>query len=130
MSERVPTSQEFEACCREAFSLLLSRGFTLEPETEFSRRLRGRLFDVIVQGEGYGTIASVSLSDPRGRVPLSLLVPRSERRRPPSGQLAQIRFFAHQVLAHCTDLIEGRTERLYQAHAEWERISRAPARKR
>ena len=123
MSENVPTSQEFEACCREAFGFLLKRGFSLESAGEFSRRLVGPFFDVIIQGEGYGTIASVSLTgDGASAVPLSRLVPMPERSRPPAGQLAQIQFYATHLQEHCADLLEGRTERLRQAQVDWARL--------
>lgn len=125
METRIPTSQEFEACCRSAFAYLVERGFEFETESEFSRRFSGPHFAVRVQGEGYGTVAAISFVDTSGReISSSRLIPRDQRGRPPEGQLEQIRFYAEQVRSHCEDLLDGDLERLRLAQAEQARTSR------
>jgi hypothetical protein len=123
MPETVPTAEEFRSGCGESFSFLGERGFTAERTGEFEVLYSGPYFSVRVTGEGYGTEATVTFAVQSGaEVPLALLIPSASRSAPPAGQLPQIAFYAHQVQAHCQDVLSGDVRRLDRAEAEWTRI--------
>lgn len=116
-----PTQQEFTETVREAFAFLRQFGFEeVSPHPHRAKdpfqvwfRADQRL--VIVQGEGWGTMASVMLEHENGLELAEIdLVPDEERparkrkrRDMPPGQLEQVREAARRLATHGVDFLEG-----------------------
>ena len=116
-----PTQQEFTETVREAFAFLRQFGFEeVSPHPHRAKepfqvwfRADQRL--VIVQGEGWGTMASVMLEHEHGLELAEIdLVPaedRPGRKRKPRemqpGQLQQVREAARRLAKHGVDFLEG-----------------------
>lgn len=120
-----PTLREFVETVREAFAFLRHFGFDeVNPpphraEEHFQVWFRADQRFVIIKGEGYGTMASVTLEHENGsELPEIELVPAEDRpvRRPtgrkmPSGQLEQIREAARRVEEYGQDFLAGDVNR-------------------
>ena len=116
-----PTQQEFTETVREAFAFLRQFGFEeVSPHPHRAKeafqvwfRADQRL--VIVQGEGWGTMASVMLEHENGLELAEIdLVPaadrpgrKHERREMQPGQLEQVREAARRLAKHGVDFLEG-----------------------
>ena len=121
-----PTQQEFTETVREAFAFLRQFGFEeVSPHPHRAKeafqvwfRADQRL--VIVQGEGWGTMASVMLEHEHGLELAEIdLVPtedrperaRKRREMPPGQQLQQVREAARRLAKHGVDFLEGDVRR-------------------
>ena len=116
-----PTQQEFTETVRAAFAFLRQFGFEeVSPHPHRAKdpfqvwfRADQRL--VIVQGEGWGTMASVMLEHENGLELAEIhLVPaedrpgrKRKRREMQPGQLQQIREAARRLAKHGVDFLEG-----------------------
>ena len=116
----MPTLDEFRATCHEALSFLAQYGFR---EVRPPRHRAADPFQVWfaaderivrVQGEGWGTMASLTLEHSSGvHLPVIYLVPPDARpKRPgthtePTGQLEQIREEACWLQAFGDDFLRG-----------------------
>jgi len=116
-----PTQQEFTETVREAFAFLRQFGFEeVSPHPHRAKdpfqvwfRADQRL--VIVQGEGWGTMARVMLEHEHGLELAEIdLVPaedrpgrKRKRREMQPGQLQQVREAARRLAKHGVDFLEG-----------------------
>ena len=116
-----PTQQEFTETVREAFAFLRQFGFEeVSPHPHRAKdpfqvwfRADQRL--VIVQGEGWGTMARVMLEHENGLELAEIdLVPaedrpgrKRKRREMQPGQLQQVREAARRLAKHGVDFLEG-----------------------
>jgi hypothetical protein len=122
-----PTLEEFISTCREALEYLKGYGFS-EIKTPSDRyqnsyavwfRAGDRM--VIVEGEGWGEIASITLEHSKG-LELSeiFLVPKEMRPKPKkqkvkeNTQLKQVREAAARLREYGSDFLEGNVERFLQ----------------
>jgi hypothetical protein len=118
----VPSHSEFIAACEAAFSFLQEYGFRrVDPPAHRSRNpfqvwfSKGPL-DLVILGEGHGTMASVLFETADRRAGEIYFTPKDQRpsrkRRGPSlGQLELIEAAARRVQLHCADLLQGELER-------------------
>jgi hypothetical protein len=119
-----PTPQEFTETVREAFAFLRQFGFEeVSPPPHraapFQVWFRAEERFVIVQGEGWGTMASVMLEHESGLELAEIdLVPvkdrpgrKKTRSKEPSGQLQQVREAARRLEQHGTDFLAGDVRR-------------------
>jgi hypothetical protein len=103
MEHRAPSLEEFRECCRREFDFLLRHGFAEVVSTDADRTKPFQVtfarneIKIVIAGEGYGTVASVTvfLKDGRRIGPAQLLpdfVPRkrASRQRQKLSQLEQI----------------------------------------
>jgi hypothetical protein len=116
-----PTKQEFTATVREAFAFLRQFGFEeVSPHPHrakdpFQVWFRADQRFVIVQGEGWGTMASVRLEHENGLELAEIdLVPaedrpgrKRKRTQMQPGQLQQVREAARRLAKHGVDFLEG-----------------------
>jgi hypothetical protein len=115
-----PTLQEFTETVREAFAFLRQFGFDeASPPPHraapFQVWFRADQRLVIVQGEGWGTMASVMLEHESGVELAEIdLVPVEDRPRrkktrsdTPAGQLEQVREAARRLERHGADFVAG-----------------------
>lgn len=125
-----PTLEEFLATCREALGYLKAYGFSEVPPPSHRARnpyaiwFRADDRMVIVEGEGWGEIASITLEHATG-MELSeiFLVPRENRptfqktkkkKEKENTQLKQIREAAARLREHGSDFLEGNIGRFFQ----------------
>lgn len=133
-SIRIPTLEEFIACCQaECEFLIREYGFVqLASPMEYNRysvRFRKGEFGVDVYGESYGETASCDLVRGEDRLFLGLLVPAAQRQAPKrkraqTGQLAQVQNIAIRLKLHASDFLRGDSSRFDLALAEWRRVTR------
>ena len=116
-----PTQQEFTETVRAAFAFLRQFGFEeVSPhphraKNPFQVWFRADQRLVIVQGEGWGTMASVMLEHENGLELAEIdLVPaedrpgrKRKRREMQPGQLQQVREAARRLAKHGVDFLEG-----------------------
>ena len=116
-----PTLQQFIETVREAFAFLQQFGFReVSPPPHrtgdsFQVWFRADQRIVLIKGEGYGTMASVTLEHDDGlELPEIDLVPLEDRprrkgksREMPSGQLQQVRDAARRFEVHGADFLAG-----------------------
>ena len=116
-----PTLQEFTETARVAFAFLRRFGFEeVSPPPHRAKNLfqvwfRADQHFVIVQGEGWGTIANVTLEHEKGLELAEIdLVPaeyrpgrKRKRREVQPGQLEQIREAAQRLETYGTDFLAG-----------------------
>jgi len=116
-----PTQQEFTETVRAAFAFLRQFGFEeVSPhphrtKNPFQVWFRADQRLVIVQGEGWGTMASVMLEHENGLELAEIdLVPaedrpgrKRKRRAMQPGQLQQVREAARRLAKHGVDFLEG-----------------------
>jgi hypothetical protein len=116
----VPTLDEFQLTCREAFAYLADFGFVEVLPPPHRRGDRFQIWFgasdrfVVARGEGYGTGASVSLEHASGvRLALVWLLPPALRTAPlpkhskELGQLDMIRIDAALLQAHGEPFLRG-----------------------
>jgi hypothetical protein len=122
-----PTLEEFLATCREALGYLKGYGFSeVTPPSDRGRNPYSIWFRagdrmVIVEGEGWGEIASITLEHKKG-LELSeiFLVPKERRPKPmrkrgkENTQLKQVREAATRLREFGVDFLEGNVERFLQ----------------
>lgn len=114
---KTPTAAEFAATVREAFSFLQRFGFqeVAAPDHRSSDSFRFWFSagdrSVVVAGEGWGTMASVTLEQGGLELPEIFLVPSDERparkKKTRPDQLEQIREAARRLERFATDFLEG-----------------------
>ncbi len=116
-----PTQQEFTETVREAFAFLRQFGFQEvgphphRAKDPFQVWFRADQRLVIVQGEGWGTMARVMLEHENGLELAEIdLVPAEDRpgrkrirREMQPGQLQQVREAARRLAKHGVDFLEG-----------------------
>lgn len=133
-SIRIPTLEEFLACCRSEFEFLIGEhGFApwTPPEdyNRFSACFRKGELGVDVYGENYGENAACDLVRGEDRLFLGMLIPaearaaRGRKRRRP-GQLDQVRNLAALLRLHASDFLRGDLSRFEPRLAEWRRMTR------
>jgi hypothetical protein len=123
-SQAIPTLEEFRATCREALGYLRGFGFLeISPPPHRNRTPYQAWFKlgdqiVVVEGEGWGQFASITLEHTRGlELPEIYLTPNERRPRPTkhkkdlNRQLQQVRDAAARLREHGTDFLEGNLTR-------------------
>lgn len=122
-----PSLEEFLATCREALAYLKDYGFSeVSPPSgrgnnPFAIWFRAGDRIVIVEGEGWGEIASITLEHMNGlKLPEIYLAPKETRpilkKQMVKGntQLKQVREAALRLREYGTDFLEGNVERFFQ----------------
>lgn len=124
----------FKAWCREAFLFLVKdHGFRelseLHPKhsNSFQVRFTNGVAEILILGEGYGTVASVNYVTQDGiEVATQLLEPdwepfkkRNKRKWPQVSQRDQIFAAAERIKARDADILSGDMVRLIATAARW-----------
>ena len=134
-SSAPPSQAEFLAVAREAFAFLKAYGFAEVPAPEYRRRDPYQVWFqaaerfVIVQGEGWGTSASVSFETSDGRELSEIyFVPKAERPvgARSFGQLAEIRAAAARAARYAVEFLSGNLSTFNQLAHELPLYKRSP----
>jgi hypothetical protein len=126
-SQAIPTLDEFRATCREALGYLRGFGFLEISPPPYRNRNPYQVWFmagdrlVVVEGEGWGQCASITLEHTRGlELPEIYLVPTEHKPRPTkhkkgvNRQLQQVRDAAARLREYGTDFLEGDLTRFLQ----------------
>ena len=129
----IPTLAEFLGACDAAFAfLILEHGFERAAEkmehAPYGVRYRKGELGVDVYGESYGKTAACALLRGLDRLDLGLLLPPAERKRLPSGQLAQVAALGAQLQQYGSDFLRGDLARYDAALMEWRKRFPKPPR--
>jgi hypothetical protein len=119
-SQAIPTLDEFRATCREALGYLRGFGFLEISPAPYRNRNPYQVWFmagdrlVVVEGQGWGQCASITLEHTRGlELPEIYLVPTEHKPRPTkhkkgvNRQLQQVRDAAARLREYGTDFLEG-----------------------
>ena len=131
---------EFKAWCREAFEFLV-RDFGFHELSElhpnhtnnYQARFSNEQVEILVLGEGYGTVASVNYVTSKGtEVPTEILDPNWEPfigrkktkkgKAPTDSQHDQIFAAARRIQERDSDILQGSMFRLEKAATRWRTI--------
>jgi hypothetical protein len=127
----------FKTWCRDAFQYLLKdHGFRELPDLHpkhanpFQVRFTNGVTELLILGESYGTVASVSyVTQDNIEVATQLLEPdwepfkkRKMKKTPQVSQRDQIFAVAARIKARDSDILSGDTNRLVSAAARWRSI--------
>ena len=129
MDQPIPSLDEFVAACDDAFGFLVrDHGFQrlAEPReyNQYSVCFRKGELGVDIYGENWGQNASCDLVRGNDDLYLTLIIPRTERKPWPKGQLAQIHEIAARLKQHASDFLNGDMQRFETALAEWKRVTK------